>query len=89
MSLERLCLFCEEFSLSTGDRGYSEYTPSSPAFVKCDADHWEMEKGVGDSEPSYRRCLLQGLICPDFKLAEMPWLSPELRKLLEGEEDVT
>ena len=83
MLLERLCLFCVQFTFDMGLPGYSEWTPGTDVCIQCDAGHWQMDDG--DSETTYRMNLLRGLTCLDFQLAKMPWLDAEMRKLLERE----
>ena len=39
MKHERSCLCCKFFYLSLGSEGYSEYTPSGPAYIDCEKGH--------------------------------------------------
>lgn len=60
------CLSCESCYLKNYDRGYSEYTPSSPMSLRCEKGHWEFND-ENDSKRQLKSELDMAETCPDFK----------------------
>ena len=60
------CPACVHCSFSPYQRGWSEYTPSSPMNLSCDRGRWDM--GYDGDTP--RDVLEKAEGCPDFKPEE-------------------
>jgi len=75
-----LCLWCKHFYLSTGSRGYSEFTPGSEFTMDCAKGHWHW-KEYG-SEEQYRACILTALHCEDYEV--QPHIIQEIEKARAG-----
>jgi len=63
------CLHCKHFDFSWGERGYSEYTPGSPASMECYKRHFSY--GDDDYE-TLRQIFYQHLGCKDFEEDDRP-----------------
>lgn len=64
--MEKICLFCEHFYLSTGEPGYSDMTPGSDMTIRCLKGYWDVDN-YEDTTETYRQKLLTAKTCKDYK----------------------
>ena len=76
----RVCILCKELRYSSGDRGYSEYTPGFDAQIECKKGHWRWEEYEDDAE-NFRRKMLSATDCPDYEFYDDGVQEPDLTEL--------
>ena len=67
--MEKICILCKHWYFSSGEPGYSEYTPGADSDTGCYKDHWEI-RTYYDETKEYRQKLLSAQTCPDFSLSD-------------------
>ena len=60
------CVLCKHFYLTMGSPGYSEYTPSGPAYCECDKGHWKLTQQEG-THFDLRAALERANDCADYE----------------------
>lgn len=61
---ERVCVLCEQFNISFGSGGYSEYTPGYPGNAECCKGYWYLEEG--DCNAQFREAIKNAEVCADY-----------------------
>lgn len=62
-----VCWSCKHFSFSTGDSGYSEYTPGYDASMRCAKDVWNFSFTNGGSQEDLEKSLKTAETCTKFE----------------------
>jgi hypothetical protein len=63
---QKLCIFCENFYLDLGSRGYSEYTPGWSGETGCIEGHWKITDDSLYAVKTYREGILKAKNCEDW-----------------------
>jgi len=61
----KTCILCEHMHYSSGDHGYSEYTPGYTASISCSKGHWDIDTYM-DSDDEVRDKMQMAETCPGF-----------------------
>ncbi len=63
--MKRLCLFCKNFTVNTGDPGYSEETPGYDWGMECYKQKWTLDS-YSITTDGYRKIMLTAETCDSF-----------------------
>jgi uncharacterized Fe-S radical SAM superfamily protein PflX len=68
MTIEKLCVFCQNWYFSGGEPGYSEMTPGSNASMGCTKGHYGrwFKLSTLDGEDAFRSIIQKAETCPDY-----------------------
>ena len=62
----KTCVLCKHFHITTGERGYSEYTPGWDMSMSCSIGHWKFDSYSTD-ELDFREMMASAEACGDFE----------------------
>jgi len=63
--IPKLCLFCENFRLESGCKGFSEITPGYDFSMECLKNHWKFNSFSTDIK-EYRKMMKKASTCKDY-----------------------